>query len=57
MNLKYVRRLCKNTKNVSASLIIPKAIAECWQLFDKIELIFDGERLVVAPKVEAVEEK
>ena len=49
MNLIYKRRLSKSVHNKASVITIPRSIANAWEPYNSVELIFDGERLVIKP--------
>lgn len=49
MNLIFRRKLSKSAENKAAQITIPRCIAEVWEDFSSIDLIFDGSCLVVVP--------
>jgi hypothetical protein len=49
MNLKFKRKLSKSLENKAAVITVPRAIARSWEEFESIELIFDGNCLVIKP--------
>jgi hypothetical protein len=38
--------------NKAAVVTVPRAIAQLWQQYNSIELVFDGNRLVITPSDE-----
>ena len=49
MNLIFRRKLSKSAENKAAQITIPRCIAEVWEGFSSIDMIFDGSGLVVVP--------
>ena len=49
MNLKFTRKLHKSEKNKAAQITIPRCISRAWSEYKAIDLIFDGNCLVVVP--------
>jgi len=48
-NLKFVRRLSRSLENKASVITIPRPIALAWEQYDTVELIFDGNCLVITP--------
>lgn len=48
-NLKFVRRLSRSVDNKASVITIPRPIALAWEQYSMVELIFDGDRLVITP--------
>ncbi len=49
MKLKFERKISKSRDNRSTLIVIPRPIAQAWQEHDTVELVFDGDRLVITP--------
>jgi hypothetical protein len=49
IQLKFMRKLSKSLDNKASVITIPRAIAQLWEQYDLVELIFDGSSLVIAP--------
>jgi hypothetical protein len=49
MNLKFVRKLSKSMENRAAVITVPRAIAQSWEQYESVDLIFDGNCLVIKP--------
>jgi virulence-associated protein VagC len=49
MHLAFKRKLTKSYDNKAAALTIPRAIAQAWENYEKVEMIFDGSCLVITP--------
>lgn len=49
MNLKYTRRISKSSKNKAMSVTIPRAVAEIWEKYEKVDVMFDGNSIVIRP--------
>ena len=49
MKLKFTRKLNKSEKNKAAQITIPRCISQAWSEYNAIDLIFDGNCLVVVP--------
>jgi hypothetical protein len=47
--LKFKRRFSQSVGNKAAVITVPRAIAQLWEQYSAVEIIFDGERLVVMP--------
>jgi hypothetical protein len=56
MKLKFERRISKSRDNRSTLVVIPRAIAQAWQEHDTVELVFDGNSLVITPKDDGSEQ-
>ena len=50
MRLKFERKISKSRDNRSTVIVIPRAIAQSWEQYDTVELIFNGDCLVITPK-------
>ena len=49
MKLKFVRKLSKSLENRAAVITVPRAIAQSWEQYESVDLIFDGNCLVIKP--------
>ena len=49
MNLTFKRKLSKSIGNKSLVLTIPRPIALSWERYGSLDLIFDGNCLVIKP--------
>jgi hypothetical protein len=49
MVLKFTRKLNKSEKNKAAQITIPRCISQAWSEYNAIDLIFDGNCLLVVP--------
>jgi hypothetical protein len=49
MNLIFKRKLSKSMGNRAAVIALPRSIAEAWQRYASLNLIFDGNCLVIKP--------
>lgn len=49
MDLKFRRKLGKSEKNKASVIAIPRAVAQSWEQFSMVDLIFDGDCLVIKP--------
>ena len=49
MNLTFKRKLSKSIGNKSSVITIPRAIALSWERYGSLDLIFDGNCLVIKP--------
>jgi hypothetical protein len=47
--LKFKRKFSKSYGNKAAVITVPRAIAQAWEQYQSIELIFDGNCLVIKP--------
>jgi hypothetical protein len=51
MNLQFKRKLySRSEKNRGALVCLPRAIAQAWQGFDTILMVFDGTNLILTPQ-------
>lgn len=48
-NLKFARRLSRSQDNKASVITIPRPIALAWEQYDMVELVFDGNCLVIMP--------
>jgi hypothetical protein len=48
-NLKFVRKLSRSEDNKASVITIPRPIALAWQEHSTVDLIFDGNCLVITP--------
>ena len=46
--LRFKRRFSKSFGNKAAVITVPRAIAQLWEQFESVELIFDGNKVVAA---------
>jgi hypothetical protein len=51
MNLTFKRRLSKSLENRAAVISIPRSIAQAWEKYPSIVLVFDGDCLVIKPTI------
>ena len=49
MNLTFKRKLSKSLRNRQVLLQYPRAISRSWEQFESVDLIFDGNCLVIKP--------
>ena len=52
MELRFLRKLCdKSEANKAALMAIPRPIAQAWSAagFNCLEMLFDGDKLVITP--------
>ena len=49
MNLTFKRRLSKSLENRAAVISIPRAIAQAWEQYQSVDLVFDGNCLIIKP--------
>ena len=47
--LKFKRRFSQSVGNKAATITVPRAIAQAWHEHDLVELVFDGNSLVIKP--------
>ena len=53
LELRFLRKLCdRSTANKAALMAIPRPIAQAWSEagFNCLEMIFDGNRLIISPQ-------
>lgn len=48
-NIVFKRRLSKSMDNKASIVTIPRAIAQSWEQYATVNLIFNGESLVITP--------
>ena len=48
-NLKFVRRLSRSVDNKASVITIPRPIAMAWEQYNTVELVFNGDCLVITP--------
>ena len=48
-NLKFVRRLSRSVDNKASVITIPRPIALAWEQYNTVELVFNGDSLVITP--------
>jgi hypothetical protein len=49
MNLTFKRKISKSMGNKSSVITIPRTIAQAWKQCETVDLIFDGDCLVIKP--------
>jgi len=49
-NLKFVRRLSRSEDNKASVITIPRPIALAWEQYSMVDLVFNGDSLVITPK-------
>jgi len=49
MNLTFKRKLSKSLEKRAAVITVPRAIAQSWAKYESVDLIFDGNCLVIKP--------
>jgi hypothetical protein len=49
MKLKFERKISKSRDNRSTLIVIPRPIAQSWQEYNMVDLIFDGSCLMITP--------
>jgi hypothetical protein len=47
--LKFRRRFSKSVGNKASVVTVPRAIAQAWEQYEAVDLIFDGRCLVIQP--------
>jgi hypothetical protein len=53
MNLKFKRKLSKSLENRAAVISIPRSIVQSWEKYNAVELVFDGDHLIITPTYES----
>jgi virulence-associated protein VagC len=48
-NLEFKRRLSRSMDNKASVITIPRPIALAWEQYDLVNLIFNGDSLVITP--------
>jgi hypothetical protein len=51
--LRFKRRFSKSYGNKAAVVAIPRAIAQAWQEHSTVDLVFNGDCLVITPADES----
>jgi hypothetical protein len=49
MVLKFERKISKSHDNRSTVIVIPRPIAQSWEQYDLVDLVFDGKCLMITP--------
>lgn len=52
MNLIYRRRLSRSVSNKASVITIPRPIAQAWEQYNSVNLVFDGNCLMITPNEE-----
>jgi hypothetical protein len=52
MVLKFKRKISKSRENRSTVIVIPRPIAQSWEQYKKVDLVFDGSSLLITPAIE-----
>ena len=47
--LKFKRRFSQSVGNKAAVVTVPRAIAQAWEQYNSVDLVFDGNCLVITP--------
>ena len=47
--LKFKRRFSQSVGNKAATITVPRAIAQAWNEYIIVEMVFDGNSLVIKP--------
>lgn len=47
--LKFKRRFSQSVGNKAAVITVPRAIAQAWEQYNTVDLVFDGKCLVIKP--------
>jgi len=47
--LKFKRRFSQSVGNKAAVITVPRAIAQAWEQYNTVELVFNGDSLVITP--------
>ena len=50
MKLKFVRKLSKSMENRAAIITVPRAVAQSWERYESVDLVFDGNCLIIKPR-------
>lgn len=50
MNLTYERKLSRSLDNKAAVVTIPRAVAEAWERYSTVDMIFNGDCLIIKPR-------
>jgi len=50
--LRFRRRFSKSFGNKAAAITVPRSIAQAWQEHNMVDLVFDGDCLVIKPSSE-----
>jgi hypothetical protein len=49
MVLKFGRKISKSRDNRSTVIVIPRPIAQAWEEYNLVDLVFDGKCLMITP--------
>jgi hypothetical protein len=49
--LKFRRKFSKSIGNKASVITVPRAIAQAWEQYQSVDLVFDGNCLVIKPTV------
>lgn len=47
--LKFRRKFSRSDGNKAATVTVPRAIAQAWEQCNSVDLVFDGDCLVITP--------
>jgi len=47
--LRFKRRLSPSVGNKASVITVPRAIAQAWEQYEAVDLIFDGDCLIIKP--------
>jgi len=47
--LKFKRKFSKSYGNRAAVITVPRAIAQAWEKYQSVDLVFDGYCLIIKP--------
>jgi hypothetical protein len=47
--LRFKRRFSKSVGTKASVITVPRAIAQAWEQYDVVDLIFDGNCLIIRP--------
>ena len=53
MRLRFKRKISKLQDNRSTLIVIPRVIACAWEQYDSVDLVFDGNHLIITPTEES----
>jgi hypothetical protein len=53
MVLKFERKISKSRDNRSTVIVIPRPIAQAWEEYNSVDLVFDGDCLMIKPADES----
>jgi hypothetical protein len=47
--LKFKRKFSQSVGNKAAVVTVPRAVAQAWEQYDSVDIVFDGKCLVITP--------